>query len=152
MADYDRAGRGVRDQVLGNTAVKIVLRQDVPESAHTIAQIAGTEKRWEVTKQIGGSIFTGYPGRGTRREVEKFVIHPNEIKSLGTGDAVLISKLGGEQPRMIRVSPPALGPARPPALGAARPPAEAATKSPAPRPTALPRRGRPGGRSGPELG
>ncbi len=143
MADYDRAGRAVRDQVLGNTAVKIVLRQDVPDSAYTIAQIAGTEKHWEVTKQIGGSIFTGYPGRGTRREVEKFVIHPNEIKSLRTGDAVLISKLRGEKARTISVRPVA-GPARPPGAESTRPPGAGPTQ-PAPR-------GRRDGRSGPELG
>ena len=33
LADLDRAARGLRDQVLGNTAVKIAHRQDVPASA-----------------------------------------------------------------------------------------------------------------------
>jgi type IV secretory pathway TraG/TraD family ATPase VirD4 len=106
MADLDRAGRAVRDQVLGNTAFKLALRQDVPESAHTVAQMAGTEQRWEETRQIGGSIFTGYPPRGTRRETERFVVHPNEIKTLRTGEAVLISKLRGGKARKIRVRPP----------------------------------------------
>jgi hypothetical protein len=105
MADLDRAGRGVRDQVLGNTAFKLALRQDVPESAQTIAQMAGTEKRWEETRQIGGTIFTGYPPRGTRRESEQFVVHPNEIKTLETGQAVLISKLRGGKARTISVTP-----------------------------------------------
>ena len=105
MADLDRAGRGARDQVLGNTALKLALRQDVPESAQTIAQMAGTEKRWEETRQIGGTIFTGYPSRGTRREVEQFVVHPNEIKTLATGQAVLISKLRGGKARTIGVRP-----------------------------------------------
>jgi hypothetical protein len=118
MADLDRAGRGVRDQVLGNTAFKLALRQDVPESARTIAQMAGTETRWEETRQIGGSIFTGHPGRGTRREAEQFVVHPNEIKSLGTGEAVLISKLRGGKARTVRLKPP--GRERPVAGG--RPP------------------------------
>jgi len=103
MADLDRAGRGVRDQVLGNTAFKLALRQDVPESAQTIAQMAGTEQRWEETRQIGGTIFTGYPPRGTRRESEQFVVHPNEIRTLATGQAVLISKLRGGKARTITV-------------------------------------------------
>ncbi len=106
MADLDRAGRGVRDQVLGNTAFKLALRQDVPESAQTIAQMAGTETRWEETRQIGGSIFSGYPARGTRREAERFVIHPNEIKTLRTGEAVLISKLRDGKARTVRVTAP----------------------------------------------
>jgi type IV secretory pathway TraG/TraD family ATPase VirD4 len=113
MADLDRAGRGVRDQILGNTAVKLVLRQEVPESANLVAQIAGTEKVWEETRQIGGTIFRGFPAGGTRREAEQFLIHPNEIKSLRTGDAVLISKLRGERARTIRVRAPRIPSERP---------------------------------------
>jgi conjugal transfer pilus assembly protein TraD len=109
MADLDRAGHGVRDQILGNTAVKLVLRQDVPESANLVAQIAGTKRVWEETRQIGGSIFGGLPPGGTRRETDQFVIHPNAIKSLRTGDAVLISKLRGERAQTIRVTPPGRG-------------------------------------------
>ena len=112
MADLDRAGRGVRDQILGNTAVKLILRQEVPESAELVAQIAGTEKVWEETRQIGGTIFRGFPAGGTRREAEQFVIHPNDIKSLGTGDAVLISKLRGARARTIRVTAPDRSPHR----------------------------------------
>jgi conjugal transfer pilus assembly protein TraD len=114
MADLTRAGRGVRDQVLGNTSFKLALRQDVPESAQTIAQIVGTEKRWEETRQIGGTIFGGYPGRGTRREAEQFIVHPNEIKTFETGEAVLISKLRGGKARTVRVSPSARGTPGPP--------------------------------------
>jgi len=110
MADLDRAGRGVRDQILGNTALKLILRQDVPESANLVAQIAGTEKVWEETHQIGGSVFRGFPPGGTRRESERFIVHPNEIKSLRTGDAVLISKLRGERARTLKVRPPRRSP------------------------------------------
>src|SRR4029077_21053873 len=55
MADLDRAGYGLRDQVLGNTALKLAHRQDVPASAQLIAQMIGTETRWEETEQVGGS-------------------------------------------------------------------------------------------------
>lgn len=105
MADLDRAGRGVRDQILGNTAFKLVLRQEVPASADLVAQIAGTERVWEETRQIGGTVFRGFPAAGTRREAEQFVVHPNDIKSLRTGDAILISKLRGRQAQRVRVTP-----------------------------------------------
>ena len=120
MADLDRLGRGVRDQVLGNTAVKLILRQDVPESANLVAQLAGTEKVWEETRQIGSSIFGGYPPGGTRREAEQFIIHPNAIKSLQTGDAVLISKQRGGRAQTIKVTPPARGGSAPRRDGVAR--------------------------------
>jgi conjugal transfer pilus assembly protein TraD len=116
LADLERAAPGLRDQILGLTAVKIAHRQDVPGSAQTIAQMAGTEKVWEVTRQLGGRLLGGQPtGRGTRREAEQFIVHPNEIKRLRTGEAVLISKIGGARPRTVRVTPP---PRRqPPELG-----------------------------------
>jgi conjugal transfer pilus assembly protein TraD len=107
MADFDRVAPGLRDQVLGNTAFKVAHRQDVPSSAQTVAQMAGTEKRWEYTEQLAGGPLGGYrSGRGTRRLGEQFVIHPNEIKTLGTGQAVLISKLRGGLASTVRVAPP----------------------------------------------
>jgi conjugal transfer pilus assembly protein TraD len=107
LADLDRAAPGLRDQVLGNTAVKIAHRQDVPASAQTIAQIAGTRRVWEHTFTTGNPFLDGFrSGRGTRREVEQFVIHPNEIKRLQTGQVVVISKLPSATARAIRVAPP----------------------------------------------
>jgi hypothetical protein len=107
LADLDRAARGLRDQVLGNTAVKLAHRQDVPASAQTIAEMAGTETTWADTQQIGGRLFGAHPtGRGTRRQVEQFIVHPNNIKALPTGQAVLITKLPTASARTIRVSAP----------------------------------------------
>ncbi|HZU60493.1 MAG TPA: helicase HerA-like domain-containing protein, partial [Solirubrobacteraceae bacterium] len=106
LTDFERAAPGLRDQVLGNTAVKLAHRQEVPASAQMIAQLAGTERVWEETQQIGGSVLTGGPtGRGTRRQTEQFVVHPNVIKALGTGDAVLISKMRTQRAQTLRVYP-----------------------------------------------
>jgi type IV secretory pathway TraG/TraD family ATPase VirD4 len=136
LADFDRAAPGLRDQVVGNTAVKLVHRQEVPSSAQTIAQLAGTERVWEDVRQLGGPFLAGYRGGGgTRRRTEQFIVDPNEIKALHTGDAVLISKLRGERARTIRVRRPETSWARGSDPGQTRSsPMEA------------------GGRSGPELG
>ena len=116
LADLDRAAPGLRDQVLGSTAIKIAHRQDVPSSAQTIAQMAGTEKAWEETRQLGGRLLAGHEnGRGTRRQVEQFIVHPNEIKMLPPGKAVLISKLPPARARTVRVSAPQLDRPREPA-------------------------------------
>ncbi|HUA04310.1 MAG TPA: helicase HerA-like domain-containing protein [Solirubrobacteraceae bacterium] len=107
LADLERAAAGLQDLVLGVTAVKIVHRQEVPRSALTIAQIAGTEMVWDKTYQTGGPLIAGFGGaRGTRRQVERFVVDPNEIKSLPTGEAVVIAKLRGAKPRTVRITPP----------------------------------------------
>ena len=107
LTDFDRAAPGLRDQILGNTAIKLAHRQDVPSSAQTIAQLAGTERVWEETQRIGRPLSGGFPAAGgTRRQTEQFIVHPNEIKALRTGEAVLISKLRSGRPGTIRVTPP----------------------------------------------
>jgi type IV secretory pathway TraG/TraD family ATPase VirD4 len=108
MADLDRAAVGLREQVLGVTALKIVHRQEVPHSARTIAQIIGTKWVWDEIRQTVGGWFTGYDtGRGTRRQVERFIVDPNEIQSLRTGEAIVISKLRAVVGSLrVRVQPP----------------------------------------------
>jgi conjugal transfer pilus assembly protein TraD len=113
LSDLERAAPGFRDQVLGITGVKIAHRQDVPASAQTIAQMAGTVRVWEETEQIR-SLFGGAgASRGTRRQVEQFRVHPNEIKSLATGQAVILSKTPTANVARVRVSPPRTGSERP---------------------------------------
>jgi conjugal transfer pilus assembly protein TraD len=114
LADLERAAPGLRDQVLGVTAIKIAHRQEVPASALAIAQMAGTERVWDVTRQLGRWPLGGGT-RATARQVEEFIVHPNEIKGLRTGQAVVISKIRGGGPRTVRVNPPARRP--PPDLG-----------------------------------
>jgi conjugal transfer pilus assembly protein TraD len=111
LADLDRSARGLRDQVLGSTAVKIAHRQEVPGSARTIAQMTGTESVWEESVQTTRHPLLGLreTGRATRRPGERFRVHPDEISSLPPGEAVLISKLPGRSVRTVRVTPPQRG-------------------------------------------
>jgi hypothetical protein len=105
MADLERAAPGFRDQVLGLTAVKIAHRQDVPQSAQTIAQMAGTEQTWEVTRPLAGPLGGGAGSRGSKRLGERFVVHPNEIKTLPTGEAVMLVKTPTASVHRVRVDP-----------------------------------------------
>jgi hypothetical protein len=108
LTDLDRAARGLREQVLGNTALKIVHRQDVPASAEAVARMAGSERVWEETHHFGASGRRGAIGpRGTRREVQRLRIHPDAIASLPTGAALLITKIPRTEVRVAQVDPPA---------------------------------------------
>jgi len=108
LADLERSGAWLRDLVIGNTAVKIAHRQDVPASAQTIAQIAGTKRVWEQTYQhVDPSLWGHGASRTTSRQVEQFVVHPNEIKTLATGEAILITKLPVAQAEKVWVTPTA---------------------------------------------
>jgi hypothetical protein len=124
LADLDRAAPGFRDQVLGLTAVKLVHRQDVPTSARLVAEMAGTELVWERTHQIRGPFPSGRGSLGTERQVERYVIHPNEIKTLQTGQALLLTKTPAARVARMRVTPavPASTPAAAAAGPRARPP------------------------------
>ena len=105
MADLERAGRGFRDQVLGIVGIKIIHRQDVPASAEMVAQMAGTERAWEETEYIRG-VFAGTGGnRGTRRLADRYIVHPNEIKTLPVGTAVVLTKLPTAETQRVRVAP-----------------------------------------------
>jgi hypothetical protein len=106
LVDLERASRGLRDQILGNTTLKIIHRQDVPESALMVAQMIGTEMVWEETRHIGAPF--GYDtGRGTRRQVERFSVHPNTIKTLPAGRAVVMAKSPEASVEIVQVTPPA---------------------------------------------
>ena len=113
LSDLDRAARGLRDQVSGNTGVKIAHRQDVPESAEAISRMAGTVRTWERTyhEQPAG-VLSGF-GMGwrktrgsTARLVDRPAIDPEQIRSLPTGRAVVITKTPEASARMVRVTPP----------------------------------------------
>ena len=106
MADLQRAAAGFRDQVLGIVGVKIAHRQDVPESAEMIAKMAGTQWVWEETRHVRGLLSPGNGPRASRRRVERFLVHPNEIKTLPVGHAVALTKLPTSEVRRVRVAAP----------------------------------------------
>jgi conjugal transfer pilus assembly protein TraD len=132
LSDLERAGRGFRDQVLGLTTVKIAHRQDVPGSARTIAEMAGTKLVWDETRQLRSPLAPA-GSRGTLHQVERFRVHPNVVKTLGPGQAVLLVKSPVAQVSLVRVA--RVETARAPAAAAARP---AATRSPTAEPTQAP--------------
>ena len=113
MADLQRAAPGFRDQVLGIVGVKIAHRQDVPESAEMIAKMAGTYWVWEETRHDRGLLNPGNGPRASRRQVERFLVHPNEIKTLPVGHAVALTKLPTSEVRRVRVARTAGAPGAP---------------------------------------
>lgn len=109
IADLNRAGHGFADQIMGIAAIKIAHRQDVHASAQAVSQMAGTKRVWESSYQLAtgtAAVFGRAGDRETRHEVERPIVHPNTIKTLKTGQAVVISKLPETSARAIRVTPP----------------------------------------------
>ncbi len=120
LADLERAGRGLRDQILGNTALKIAHRQDVPESAERVARLAGTARVWQRSYDrrtptglfgplgshwggVGGSVGT------SARLVERHRIDPERVSTMATGEALVVIKSPRSSAHLTRVQRSAPG-------------------------------------------
>lgn len=73
--------------VLGNATTVIAHRQGVPESAELIANVAGTEGTWVTTHRTD---LIGDTEHGTRSRGYQYVLHPDRLKRLPTGQAAVI--------------------------------------------------------------
>ncbi len=91
LADLRAARAELLEQVLGNVESVIAHRQSVPDSAELIARIAGTRTSWRSTDQFAGPLPTG---RSNRTPVREFAIHPEVIRALPTGCAVVSGARG----------------------------------------------------------
>jgi conjugal transfer pilus assembly protein TraD len=159
LADLERAGRGLTDQVLGNTDLTLAHRQDVPASADVVSRLAGTFKDWERVYRDGAGMFSRPQDQiGSRRVVDRRLVEPNTIMHLRRGQLLLISRTPDPRAALVQVTPPAPA-AAPPATDASPallPPAPAlsqprglgrggpATTREAPRARRAPRRERDG--------
>jgi conjugal transfer pilus assembly protein TraD len=118
LADLAKVDPTFADQVIANTNVKLIHRQEVPETAERLAGTIGTYTEWEHTyaehdplaELITGSFSTV---TGTRRIVEKFKLHPNTFKNLETGQAVLSIKSPHAMAGVVNIDPPRISPADP---------------------------------------
>ncbi|MDQ6806036.1 MAG: type IV secretion system DNA-binding domain-containing protein [Actinomycetota bacterium] len=108
LADIQRVARGLADQLLGIPGIKIAHRQDLPESARMIAEVAGTERVWEHTYHTDRRALLPDrdTGRGTRREVERYRVEPDTIKTLAPGEAVVVTKIPTSSVQRVTVRPP----------------------------------------------
>src|SRR3990167_3537469 len=84
-----KGGKALLGQVLNNTNNYIIQRQNFPSDAEMLANIIGTKNDFVVTSQIAPR---GSTGAGSVRETRQFVVHPDEIKGLGRGEAIVVNK------------------------------------------------------------
>src|SRR3954452_19106172 len=89
------------DALADNFAGGIFHLQSSPESRDWLARLIGTLEVWQSTDRTvaGGA---GTDGFGTRRRVREFLVRPDELRSLGTGEAYIWSTLG-PGPQRVRV-------------------------------------------------
>jgi type IV secretory system conjugative DNA transfer VirD4/TraG family protein/helicase HerA-like protein len=123
------------DALADNFAAGIFHLQSSPESRDWLARLIGTREVWQFTDRTtrGGA---GTDGAGSRRRVREFLVRPDELRTLGTGEAYVWSTLG-PAPERVRVTPARLpananGPVSPHALYAPCGPTRLAASADAP--------------------
>ena len=95
LADLNNVSPDFSNQIFGNTAAKIVLRQDVAEDCEKWASTAGTMDTVSRTFQVNSSQFgeEEKTGLGSLFETKKMKIEHDVFKNLKVGQAVLIDKV-----------------------------------------------------------
>lgn len=97
-ADLEGVSAQFAASVRTNANVWLVLRQTRGEAADAIARDIGSRLAWKETVQVeedwdalGG--MHAASGVGSLREVDEFILHPNDIKRLPQGGAYLVVKV-----------------------------------------------------------
>jgi type IV secretory pathway TraG/TraD family ATPase VirD4 len=90
LADLDIVDNALKKQIIQNCNTLIIQRQNDAEDAEELAKVIGTEETWMMTHQIDKS---GGTGLGSVRFVKEFIIHPDQIKRLEVGQAVIVRKI-----------------------------------------------------------
>jgi conjugal transfer pilus assembly protein TraD len=107
LADLRTVDAGLRDQVLGNVEALIAHRQNVPDSAETIAKVASSKPIWVTTQQTEDHLLGHGPsGRGSRRRDYEYEVHPSRIQQLYTGQALVITPGAGQRPTITNIHHP----------------------------------------------
>lgn len=90
LIDLDMAVPGLSDLILGNTNIKIIQRQDVPKSAELLAEAIGTFDDVTLTHRLAHGEGSGM---GTLTSERAFLVHTDQIKRLGIGQAYISVKV-----------------------------------------------------------
>lgn len=90
LADLDVVDSALKNQIIQNCNTLIIQRQNDAKDAEELSKIIGTEDAWVMTHQVDNS---GDTGLGSIRFVKEFIIHPDQIKRLEVGQAVIVRKI-----------------------------------------------------------
>jgi len=88
----------IQKAVLG--AGLLVAHRVEAQDADALAAQFGTRRSTDVTYQI--DYETGFSQKGSVRRVEQYIVHPNELRNLGTGRAAVRS-VPGDRHAIVRV-------------------------------------------------
>jgi len=93
LSDLDSVTEQFKEQVIENCNNYIVLRQNSSVNAEHWGNVIGTRQSLQATYQISGTNGeVNSTGLGSLRRVRAYIYHPDDIKLLGTGQAIFVSR------------------------------------------------------------
>jgi len=91
-------------QIIDNTNLKVAGRVNHPETAENFAKQVGTRKAVKETARVNKDLLRQMEGEmGSEREVEEFIVSPNEIRDLKIGQFVVLGKHPDNFKKIINV-------------------------------------------------
>lgn len=108
LGDLDKVSPAFRNVVTTNTNIKIVMRNNDPETAEFFANSFGTKTSSKETERVSRNLLgRSNTGELSVRAVEEYLFHPNVIKSeLATGEAIVsIPYFEGVQTQRVKFTP-----------------------------------------------
>lgn len=107
ISDLKRISPETADRLMHLTSTTVSFLTKLPGSAEAISGMAGTRTTWKVTEKAQHMYGLNLKsGDISLREVEEFNLHPNELKKLGVGDAVVIAKYPVATSGIVKINPP----------------------------------------------
>ncbi|HXF00090.1 MAG TPA: TraM recognition domain-containing protein [Solirubrobacterales bacterium] len=100
----DTGSEAFSRRVLTQLDFTIAHRQPEPHSASLLASVAGTRPVWVTTRRIDSRLsLQAKDNTGTRTREREFVRHPDEFKTLATGEAIVIEPASSRAAARVRV-------------------------------------------------
>ena len=96
-----RTAHALRSALLG--AGVVIAHRIGPDDAEAVAHVIGTRLGVQVTRTIGDD---GEAARRSVRAIDRYTVDPNVMKQLATGEAVVLSIVGGRRVATLRVLQP----------------------------------------------
>jgi type IV secretory pathway TraG/TraD family ATPase VirD4 len=93
LSDLDSVTAEFKEQIIENCNNYIVLRQNSSVNAEHWSNVIGTRQTMQATYQIkGGNGEAKSTDLGSLRKTREYIYHPDDIKLLGTGNAIFVSR------------------------------------------------------------
>jgi hypothetical protein len=96
-----RTAHALRSALLG--AGVVIAHRVGPDDADAVARVIGTQRGVQVTRTLGDE---GDAARRSVRAVDRYAVDPYVMKQLATGEAVVLSIVGGRRVAILGVLRP----------------------------------------------